>query len=629
MAAPHPAGGDPRLAAPPANPRRAATGPPAGPAAAGPIPPPRSLLLHLAVLVLCGGAAAQPLPGWHEDVLVTAGRLPLGAAPARRVLVLERDDIAALPVHSVAELVALLAGSGIVGRGTPGAQADGQLRGSTFEQLAVLVNGVRMNDPQTGHFHLDLPIPLDAIERIEVLLGPGSAVHGPDAFGGVIAITTAPPRRGTLRLGAGQHALAQASATAPLGAGLWVSGERRTTAGFRDGTELSATRGSLQWHTRLGDWQLAADLAADSKKFGALAFYSTRYPNQREETATSLLTTSLERQFSAARLEIRLGARQHRDFYLLDRARPDWYANRHRSRSGLLQAFLSASQGAWAWSCGLEGERQLLASSRLGDHQRSRAALFGEGSWQHRRLHLAGQVRLDSPSTVGRQFSPGFSLALDLGRGVTLSAHRARSFRLPSFTELYYDSPTSVGNPDLEPEVAWSDEALIRGSAGSLRWEFAAFRRRAEELIDFVRGDDDVWRARNYPRLLTRGVEASLELGQRGALRSARLSLSRLHSELEADPARSRYALAHPRFEAGLLASFSLSLALEVHTSFRWRQPQAGGSYALADLRLTRELGPRLELAVEANNVLDRQYQEVPGVPMPGRWLAAQLVWRP
>ncbi|MGV8040396.1 MAG: TonB-dependent receptor [Thermoanaerobaculaceae bacterium] len=205
----------------------------------------------LGALLLAG---AGQVPQVQETVTVTASRLPVEAAAPRRTVVLEREEIARLPVESVQELVAQLAGASLMRRGPLGAQADVMLRGATFEQVAVLVDGVRVNDPQTGHFNLDLAVDLDAVERIEVTLGPGSAVHGPDAFGGTVAITTAAPTALRARLGVGQHGLWQASAALPLGGGAWAAASRVSHDGYRPGTELDATRATLGWSGKAAGW---------------------------------------------------------------------------------------------------------------------------------------------------------------------------------------------------------------------------------------------------------------------------------------------------------------------------------------------------------------------------------------
>lgn len=576
---------------------------------------------------LLAGALAQQA-GVHEVVTVTASRLPAEAAAPRRTVVLEREEIARLPVASVQDLVAYVTGGGLVRRGPLGAQADLQLRGTTFEQAVVLVDGVRVNDPQTGHFNLDLPLDLDAVECIEVTLGPGSAVHGPDAFGGTVAITTGPPTGPRVRLGVGQHGLWSVQAALPLCAGAWLSVGSATHDGYRPDTELDARRATLGWSGRAGGWSLRTSLGAEAKRFGAWAYYSSRYPNQWEETDTGLLTFAATRPVGTATLTLRTGVRQHHDTFVLDRARPEWYQNRHRSRTAQGQAVLSGESAGVRWVAGAEGEGQELASSRLGDHRRDRFALFAEGGRSVGPLTVGAQVRADRMSGLGWEVSPGLGLELDLGRGATLAAHRGRSFRQPSFTDLYYDSPATIGNPALRPEQAWSDELLLRLPLSRTLVELSVFRRDARQLIDFLRGDDSVYRAANHARVVTQGAEWSLQLPSAGILGASRVWASWLRSEVNVDPSRSRYALAHPRWEAGASTRVTLPAGVTGDLTCRWRQPRTGGSWSLVDARLSRTLGHGLGVELTATNLFATRYQELDGIPMPGRWLALGLTWQ-
>jgi vitamin B12 transporter len=563
----------------------------------------------------------------HEEVIVTASRLPTHA-PSRRVLVLERDAIAGLPVHTLSELVQYLAGTGLARRGALDVQADAQLRGATFEQVAVLVNGIRVNDPQSGHFNLDIPFPVETIERIEVLLGPGSAVHGPGAFGGAIAITTGPPAAWRARLRAGGCGLAGATVTGPLAAGFFAAAERRSSAGFAPDTDFADARGVLGWRGEVAGWRLAGDLGADEKRFGAWAFYSTTYPNQWEETRTGLLTADANRRLGSGELHVRGGARQHDDHFLLDRDRPSWYSNRHRTRSGQLQVTLDGLTDNVSWVVGGEGERQSLTSNRLGKHERDRLAGFAELGWTGVGWRLAAQARADHVSQHGWQLSPGLGVEIDLGRGCTLAAHRGHSFRLPSFTDLYYVSPATVGNPDLQAEHAWSDEVTARAPVAGAQLEVGVFRRLAYDLIDYVRGEGGVYHAANHARVRTTGVELGLVSGTIGPVQRVRLSGAWLDSHLDVDPGRSRYALAHPRFEAGLTGSVALPLAVTALAGLRVRKPLSTGGYAVADLRLERAVTHGFVVELEATNLLNRSYTEVEGVPMPGRWVSFALNWR-
>ena len=355
-------------------------------------------------LLLLGASTASPPPApasqFRDEVEVVASRVPEGGVD-RRVLVLTREEIAQLPVTSVADLVAWLTGTGAGRRAGHGIQTDLGLRGATFEQVAVLVNGVRVNDPQTGHFHLDVPFPLAAVEKIAVLLGPGSSVHGPDAFGGVVEITTGPPPAATVRLAAGEHSLLDARVATPLGGRGWAAVSRTTSQGYRPDTEFAISRGALGWSGRAAGLDLRIDAAAEAKQFGAWAFYSQVFPNQRERTTAAVGTLVASRDLGGLALTVRAGARQHRDVFLLDRERPEWYRNRHRTRGGLVQATLAGRTGQVRWSAGVEAQRELIASSRLGNHDRDRTAVFAEAGWSRGRLSLSLQARADHVAGLG------------------------------------------------------------------------------------------------------------------------------------------------------------------------------------------------------------------------------------
>ncbi len=582
----------------------------------------------VALFVLRASGVTVEGASFREELTVTASRLAEGGV-ARHVLVLTREDIAELPVSTLPELLVYLVGGGLARRGVGGIQTDAALRGGTFEQVAVLVDGVRVNDPQTGHFHLQLPLPLEIIERVEVLLGPGSAVHGPDAFGGVVAVTTGAPAGLAATVRAGQYQLREGRAAGPLGGGAWFAAETSDSAGFAHNTDWERLRGALGWE-RWGDWwRTRINLGVEDAAFGAWGFYSSRFPEQYEEIDTALLTASASRPLGNLHLTLRAAARQHRDHFVLDRPRPSWYANRHRSRVGVVQATLEGGEGGTGWLVGIEGGREILRSSRLGTHQRQRAAAFAEVLHRRGPLSLSGQLRADHLTIIGWHLSPGASLQVDLGGGWTVGGAAGQSFRLPSFTELHYDSPTIVGNPHLRPEQGWTGEVLLRHQGRGRRWEGAVFRRQSSHLIDYLRDENDMYWASNHARVVTSGGELAFVATQAGPFTQVRAAASVLSSRLESDPQRSRYALAHPLAEASLAVMAPLPGRWRLSSGVRWRHPRGGNPYTLVDLRLIRSLLRGLGVEVEVSNLLDRSYQEVPGVPLPPRWATLALTWRP
>src|SRR4030095_5027988 len=148
----------------------------------------RSLLFLSLLASAVSPAGAQ---SFRQDVVVTAAATPVELGTVTRTLtVITREQIARMPVHSIADVLRLTASVDVRARGERGVQTDFAVRGANFGQMLVLVDGVRLNDAQSGHHNGDIPVPLDAVERIEVLSGPGSSIFGADAFGGTVNIIT-------------------------------------------------------------------------------------------------------------------------------------------------------------------------------------------------------------------------------------------------------------------------------------------------------------------------------------------------------------------------------------------------------------------------------------------------------
>ncbi len=583
----------------------------------------------LAILLSLATAAAAEQPAaparFTATTEVVASR---GASTAedtgRRVVVLERDEIRRLPVHDLQGLLAVLPGLGVVRRGARGVEADLGVRGATFEQVAVLVNGVRVNNPQTGHLTLDLFLPLDAIERVEVLYGPGSALYGPDAFAGAINIVTAaPPSRVEGR--AGSHRLAGGSLAGPLAAGVWAALERETHSGFRDDTEASHNAAAAGWIWRSpGAAEVEIMAAGGERHFGAFRFYSQAFPMERDRTSGGLLTVTAVKPLGGGTV-LRAAARasRHRDVFTLDRSRPDWYQNRHWTRGGLLDVVLAHDRGGSWWAVGGEGSRDELDSSSLGRHHRLRSALFAEVGRRGSGWSGGVQGRVDHQEAWGTvtTLAAGGSVVL---RRWTVRIHHGQSFRAPSFTELYYDSPATVGDPGLEPERGRTSEVgLARGPLS-----LTVFARNAHPVIDFVRGEDEVWRATALGAVRTRGVELSLTVPAAGPLRMQRLGLAWLHTSADLDRSRSRYALTHPRLEAVYSGWWEPHGPWRVGWTARFRDPSDAGSWATLDLACERRIVDGVTLTLEAANLLDRRVEELDGVPLPGRWVTVSLAWQ-
>lgn len=559
------------------------------------------------------------------DTEVVASRI--AATPGdvgRREVVVDRAEIELLPVQSIQELLAVLPGIGLARRGARGVQGDLNLRGSTFEQSVVMVNGIRVNNPQTGHHNLDLFIPLQAIKRIEVLYGPGSAVHGPDAFGGAVNIVTGVTSPIAALLRVGENHLTGGSLSGSW-KGLWGSLEREVHTGFRDNTEADVNQGAAGWSMTSDRSKIDISASMGRRRFGAHAFYSTRFPDQREWTEGQLITVGSQTLLKPGlSLNAALRLDRHEDDFVLDRYRPDWFHNHHVTKGALIDVNLRGSWKRWSWAAGVEAAKDDIVSSNLGSHKQNRKALFAEFGRLEGPLTFAVQGRVDNQDSWGTVSTGAISGRWRFRSKWALRASWGQSFRAPSFTDLYYNSPSTVGNADLEPEHGQTFEVGLEGCNLSL----TVFKRQADPLIDYLLDDNGVWRAENVGRLTTNGIEAGLTLPVAGALEWQRLGITWLKSDLDVDSDRSRYALAHPRVEAAWTGGASPGDGWRAGWALRYRQPELQGSWITLDLRLGRRILPNMWIDLEANNVFDRSITEVSGVPLPGRWVTLTATWR-
>ncbi len=422
-----------------------------------------SFSIVLALLIAGVTIAASPVraqPRIAESVVVTANASPVAFENlSRAVTVLTADQIARLPARSVADLLGYIGGVDVQARGPLGVQADFSLRGATFGQTLVLINGARINDVQSGHHNSDIPVALDEIERIEVLHGPGSSLYGADAFGGTINIITR--RKGQSRLlalGGGSYDFFSGRAT--FGAETArlrhaVSASLDRSSGFTFAREFRNVGVSAQ--TTIDD-RTSVLVSHVDKDFGANGFYGAS--PSKEWTEQTFVGADHERQLNTWSVRMNGSFRRHGDRFLWDVRRPGVLENLHRTHA--LQATIKGQRPistAVRMTVGGELGHDWLRSSNLGDHTVTRGSVFTELQVDAgKRVAVHPGLRLDRYSEAGSAWSPSVSLSAWLSARTRLRVGGARAFRVPTFTELYYRDPNHEASGALVPESAWSTE---------------------------------------------------------------------------------------------------------------------------------------------------------------------------
>lgn len=598
-----------------------------------------SWLVRVVVGIAAAALAAGPLLAQdkvplQDTVSLDTIRVQVGSRASselpvltRSIQLFDRTDIDALPVRTVSGLLEWATAVEVMSRSP--AQSDVSVRGGSFEQVVVLVNGVRMSDPQTGHFDLDLAVPLDRVLRVEILRGPASALYGADAMGGVVNVVTrdaGSPWRA--RAEGGSWGAARLSASGGVqrdgGLGIHAGGELSRSDGHRAGTDYDVLLGQLGLSHPLGAGTLSGELGLSRRDFGASGFYAP-YPSfERTRTYTSAVRWTAS---PAGPLWLELGAsyRRHDDDFILIRDDPSVYRNQHTSAQGGGEVLARSAPQSWL-ELVLGGElyQDALDSDNLGDRTEARGALFGEillGRRGPGTLSLG--LREDWHETFGAVFSPSLSAAYHTGP-FRLRGALGRSFRAPTWTERYYVDPANVGRADLEPERAISGELGVDLRAGSrAHLALTAFARQSESLIDWARdaaADDTVpWETRNVEKAAFRGLEADIELTGPWQTDWNLGAIVLAVDAAEAEGYVSKYALRplEERFTVGVRRSFGDHVRLSAH-ALRARRADEADPHHRLDLRSSLSLGA-LRVYLDATNLLDATYPDITGAPAPGR----------
>jgi len=547
---------------------------------------------------------------------------------SRSIQILGPAEIRALPVRTVSGLLEWATGVEVSARSP--AQSDLRIRGAGFEQTLVLVNGVRVSDPQTGHFDLDLAVPLNQVERVEILRGPASALYGADAVGGVVNVVTRRggfPLQGRAEVGSwGSTSLSvRGAAAAEGGLSLQGGGEVRRSDGHREGTDFETVLLHLGLDRPLAGGVFSGEAGLARRDFGAQDFYAPFPSFEKTRTYTSALRWASSRE-RRVRWEAAASYRRHEDDFVLIRDDPAFYRNEHTSSQVGGEVLAGLESGSLDVLVGGEIFDDILRSNSLGNRNEGRGAMFGEVVWDRQGAAVASLgLREDWHEGFGTFFSPSLSGSYRFGGSLRMRTAVGRSFRAPTFTERYYEDPVNRGREELVPERAWSGEVgadLFKGS--DLHISFTAFARKAESLIDWARsssaGDDVPWETRNVEEASFQGLEADLATaGPFATAWSFGGSVLSVNSE-EARGFRSKYALRplQERFTGRVQRSLGSRLSMAVQGQ---RSRRAGEApYHRIDLRVTVQAGVT-SVYVDATNLTDQAYPDITGARAPGRAL--------
>ncbi len=587
---------------------------------------------------------------------------------ARNISIIDRKTLESAPVKTLDGILQYALNVDVRSRSAFGVQADISIRGGHYDQTLILLDGVKVNDPQTGHHALNLPVPFSMIEKIEVLQGGASRVFGPSAFSGVINIITKKPAKseGEIHLGAGQFHTWQSALY-----GTWVKDKWNVGAGldlvksegFQAATdykkhslnvnaERSWTKGTIQL--------LYGQMSND---FGASNFYHPKFFNQYEEVSSHLANLAWKQRYSDKWQSTFLANyRLHYDMFDFDNYRNTDKINLlnvHRSDVWDIEwKFNYKNHTAF----GLEWRKEGILSNRIGDpldqprkeakdwsdltytHQKSRdnLSLFFERKfvWQNFNLNVGTLGSYNSK--FGFSLFPGLDLGYALDNTSRIYYTVNRSLRFPTFTELYLKNNTVTGDPNLLPEKAWTQElGFKKQSHGSLS-QVSLFYTHTEDAIDKVkRPGITVPLMENMDYLNRWGIELAQKWNfSKNPIRLKQFSLNYawIHADKKEEGYQSFYTLNYLKHKATLgtlfepLPSWNLSLWYTFKDragQYSWDDASAPIDYAsfgLLDFRTSYKI-QKFEIRLDLNNLLNKEYFEYGFVKQPPRTITGTIVY--
>ncbi len=587
------------------------------------------------------------LNGWSAEVdvgkvVVTATKTEVEISEVpQSTSVITREEILKTPDQSIAEIIQRAAGVEVAQYGPRGAVSIPKIRGSESEQVLILLNGRRVNDAQSGKFDLsNLPVNKDDIERIEVLRGAASALYGADAMGGVInIITKAPSKEPEVRASTSygrfdtqSYSLTHRWKPGPFGYGLSIGKDKSN--GYRPNSDYDGlVLGGEIGYDFTSQSQLNFSARKLLKEIGVPGSETFPDPDDRQKDDITQLDLNYRGKIHS---QLDFNIRGFQNIYRRT-FEPGTqgitvgssFLHKNYASGGEIQANLAFGRSHFLTG-GVETIQDRVNSSASGIHQATRGAFYLQDEIEVAKpLTATVGARYDLHSIYEEQFNPRLGLVFRLPWDTRIRASAARSFRAPTFDDLFWpEDAYTAGNPNLQPEKAWSYELGGEKKFGGLAlFKTAGFFRRVKDLIIWQMESDFQFRPSNVNAAEIWGVETELVFYPLRGL-AIPLNYTYLYPQdlSTGDPIPLK-----PKHTVNAGVEYTTSFGLMASLKGRYVQyylsqtSTLNRDYFVLDARLAYKLKIYQNLKGEAffnlTNALNRDYQISEGYPMPPRSL--------
>ncbi|WP_372757608.1 TonB-dependent receptor plug domain-containing protein [Mariniflexile sp.] len=592
-------------------------------------------LLSLVILISVS-LKAQNKPTKLQDttalgeIIINSTRINLPFKEnSRTISIISSEAIKKSATNNIADLLQQVAGIDIRRRGAAGSQADLYIRGGSFDQTLLLIDGIKMDDAQTGHHTMNAALPIDVIERIEIIKGPAARVFGQNAFNGAINIVTKKELKNTISATTETGSFGQLNAGITVGAQLENSShivhvDKMTSAGYRHNTDYDNSNYFVKSIFNKKKQAIEMITTFQERKFGANGFYARESATEQyEETQNSLMAFST--QFNTENLTItpRIYWKRNQDEYLYIRNNPPAYRNLHITNKIGAEVNANYASKVGITGFGIDLAKVYMNSNNLGDRNRFMTTLFLEHEFKllNDKLDITPGIAVTYFSDFDFYAFPGMDLGYKLSDQFKAYGNIGYTYRIPTYTDLYYNDPNTIGNPDLEVEEAFAQEIGIKYFSPEFSASLAIYNRDAQNLIDFIRPsiNETVYTATNITEVNTKGFEFDASYNFKLSEFNQTLAIGYNFMEddiLKQNKDLSRYSLNTLKHHFTTRLSTQLFKNISQNIIYKHAERSTGDSYNVWDASIALNLN-QVEFSITASNIFNADYIEAGFVPMP------------
>lgn len=610
-----------------------------------------------------------------DEIVIKAEKADIESENLRIVSVISKLQIEALPVQNINELLDYMPGIDVRQRGVDGTQADITMRGGTFDQVLILLNGVNITDPQTGHLSLEIPVDIHMIERVEILQGTTMNKYGLSGFSGAINIITSGSNSNKIlgRIVTGENgyinpsiALHRQLKKLHIASSL----SYKKSDGYIENTDFEYYNAFIQTqykHKKIG--QINTQIGGQIKEWGANSFYSLRFPNQFEATKTLIASIDWNKRVKQFNFSASSYYRFHQDRFELFRDNKNaapWYKqhNHHITQvSGVNFKTDYASQHGKS-SLGIELRNENILSNTMGEKllipqdvpfekeaqftkskNRMNVNYFAQHAFFINNFSASVGVSGNYNSLFENNYCWGANLGYAFHHNGRLYVNINRSLRLPTFTDLYYQSATQISNPDLQPEEALNLELGTKFKTERLQTSATIYYRNGTNNIDWIKlPSESKWKSTNHASIQAMGGEFSIAYNVKEIIpltKEIAFNYSFTSLDKKSDEYISKYALDYLKNKASFTVFHETkkgNLGLSWKINFQDRngeylnkdnQKENYTPFTLLDAsaywKFKVHSNIKGKVFADINNILNTDYYDYGGLIQPGRWLKIGL----